>query len=220
MGETASNDWFIMSIETWAIYLVAIIILTASPGPSSLLCMTKGVTQGFRVGVLTALGSLTAITCILTLSFMGLGLLISSSEWAFNVLKYMGAAYLVYLGIKSILSKQQDYQRDETQIPSDQAAMKHYLSGFIVGISNPKAILFFTALFPQFIDESLPLIGQYLIFTSTFMVLEFSWLTIYALLGAKSSHWLFTGGRAKLFNRITGGIFIGVGTLLSTVSKS
>ena len=209
-----------MSMETWTLYFITILILTASPGPSSLLCMTKGVTQGFRVGVLTALGSLTAITCILTLSFMGLGLLISSSEWAFNVLKYMGAAYLVYLGIKIIFSKQQDYQRDATQIPSDQASMKHYLSGFIVGVSNPKAILFFTALFPQFIDASLPLFGQYLIFTSTFMVMEFSWLTIYALLGSKSSHWLFARGRAKLFNRVTGGVFIGAGTLLSTASKS
>ena len=66
-----------MSLETWTLYLVAILILTASPGPSSLLCMTKGVTQGFRIGVYTALGSLTAITIILTLSFTGLGLVIA-----------------------------------------------------------------------------------------------------------------------------------------------
>lgn len=209
-----------MSLETWLLYLVAILILTASPGPSSLLCMTKGVTQGFRIGVYTAIGSLTAITIILTLSFTGLGLIITSSELTFNIIKYTGAAYLIYLGIKAILAKQPDYQLDEGQERQVQAPVKHFISGFIVGSSNPKAILFFTALFPQFIDPSAPLLAQYFIFTATFMVMEFSWLAIYALLGAKSSNWLFAKGRAKLFNRITGGVFIGAGTLLSTASKA
>ena len=209
-----------MSLETWTLYLVAILILTASPGPSSLLCMTKGVTQGFRIGVYTALGSLTAITIILTLSFTGLGLVIASSELTFNIIKYTGAAYLIYLGIKAILSKEQEYQLGEEQETPEQAPVKHYISGFIVGSSNPKAILFFTALFPQFIDPNAPLLAQYIIFTATFMVMEFSWLAIYALLGAKSSNWLFAKGRAKLFNRVTGGVFIGAGTLLSTASKA
>ncbi|ODS11515.1 Leucine efflux protein [Vibrio scophthalmi] len=209
-----------MSLETWTLYLVAILILTASPGPSSLLCMTKGVTQGFRIGVYTALGSLTAITIILTLSFTGLGLVIASSELTFNIIKYTGAAYLIYLGIKAILSKEQEYQLGEEQETSELAPVKHYISGFIVGSSNPKAILFFTALFPQFIDPNAPLLAQYIIFTATFMIMEFSWLAIYALLGAKSSNWLFAKGRAKLFNRVTGGVFIGAGTLLSTASKA
>lgn len=209
-----------MSLETWTLYLVAVLILTASPGPSSLLCMTKGVTQGFRIGVYTALGSLTAITIILTLSFTGLGLVIASSELTFNIIKYTGAAYLIYLGFKAILSKEQEYQLGEEQETPEQAPVKHYISGFIVGSSNPKAILFFTALFPQFIDPNAPLLAQYIIFTATFMVMEFSWLAIYALLGAKSSNWLFAKGRAKLFNRVTGGVFIGAGTLLSTASKA
>ena len=97
-----------MSLETWAIYFIAILILTASPGPSSLLCMTKGVTQGFKVGLFTALGSLTAITIILTLSFTGLGLVIGSSELVFNVIKYVGAAYLIYLGLRAIFSKEEE----------------------------------------------------------------------------------------------------------------
>ena len=209
-----------MSLETWTLYLVAVLILTASPGPSSLLCMTQGVTQGFRIGVYTALGSLTAITIILTLSFTGLGLVIASSELTFNIIKYTGAAYLIYLGIKAILSKEQEYQLGEEQETPEQEPVKHYISGFIVGSSNPKAILFFTALFPQFIDPNAPLLAQYIIFTATFMIMEFSWLAIYALLGAKSSNWLFAKGRAKLFNRVTGGVFIGAGTLLSTASKA
>ncbi|NOI36873.1 LysE family translocator [Vibrio sp. 070316B] len=213
-----------MSFDTWIYYLLAVLILTASPGPSSLLCMTKGVQSGFKLSIFTALGSLTAITGILTLSFTGLGVIIASSEVVFNVIKWTGAAYLIFLGWKSLRSSQQDYD----QLPSQQSDSKvvkesivsHYVSGFIVGASNPKAILFFTALFPQFIDPSLALLPQFAVFALTFAVMELSWLLVYAYLGAKSSNWLFSKGRAKVFNRVTGGVFIGAGALLSTTSRA
>ena len=213
-----------MSFDTWIYYLLAVLILTASPGPSSLLCMTKGVQSGFKLSIFTALGSLTAITGILTLSFTGLGVIIASSEVVFNVIKWTGAAYLIFLGWKSLRSSQQDYD----QLPGQESGSKavresilsHYVSGFIVGASNPKAILFFTALFPQFIDPSLALLPQFAVFASTFAVMELSWLLVYAYLGAKSSNWLFAKGRAKVFNRVTGGVFIGAGALLSTTSRA
>lgn len=213
-----------MSFDIWIYYLLAVLILTASPGPSSLLCMTKGVQSGFKLSIFTALGSLTAITGILTLSFTGLGVIIASSEVVFNVIKWTGAAYLIFLGWKSLRSSQQDYD----QLPSQQSDSKvvkesivsHYVSGFIVGASNPKAILFFTALFPQFIDPSLALLPQFAVFALTFAVMELSWLLVYAYLGAKSSNWLFAKGRAKVFNRVTGGVFIGAGALLSTTSRA
>ncbi|KZX65992.1 flagellar biosynthesis protein FlgM [Vibrio sp. HI00D65] len=213
-----------MSFDTWIYYLLAVLILTASPGPSSLLCMTKGVQSGFKLSIFTALGSLTAITGILTLSFTGLGVIIASSEVVFNVIKWTGAAYLIFLGWKSLRSSQQDYdqlpgQESESKVVKE-SVLSHYVSGFIVGASNPKAILFFTALFPQFIDPSLALLPQFAVFASTFAVMELSWLLVYAYLGAKSSNWLFAKGRAKVFNRVTGGVFIGAGALLSTTSRA
>ena len=213
-----------MSFDTWIYYLLAVLILTASPGPSSLLCMTKGVQSGFKLSIFTALGSLTAITGILTLSFTGLGVIIASSEMVFNVIKWTGAAYLIFLGWKSLRSSQQDYdqlpgQESESKVVKE-SVLSHYVSGFIVGASNPKAILFFTALFPQFIDPSLALLPQFAVFASTFAVMELSWLLVYAYLGAKSSNWLFAKGRAKVFNRVTGGVFIGAGALLSTTSRA
>jgi threonine/homoserine/homoserine lactone efflux protein len=210
--------------DTWIYYLLAVLILTASPGPSSLLCMTKGVQSGFKLSIFTALGSLTAITGILTLSFTGLGVIIASSELVFNIIKWTGAAYLIYLGWKSLRSSQQDYDKLSNQKADSQSvkesAAKHYVSGFIVGASNPKAILFFTALFPQFIDPSIALLPQFAVFALTFAVMELSWLLVYAYLGAKSSNWLFAKGRAKVFNRVTGGVFIGAGALLSTTSRA
>ncbi len=209
-----------MTIDIWFYYVLAVLILTASPGPSSLLCMTKGVTFNWKVGAYTALGSLTAITAIMTLSFTGLGVVVASSEWIFNLVKWIGAAYLIYLGIKSFVSKQQDYQQANMLDAPTGGFSHHYLSGFIVGASNPKAILFFTALFPQFIDPNANLLTQYCIFASTFMCLELSWLLFYAYLGAKSSSWIFASGRAKLFNRLTGGVFIGAGAILSTTTRT
>lgn len=211
-----------MNFDTWALYFFAILVLTASPGPSSLLCMTKGVVSGFRVGFYTALGSLCAITLILTLSFTGLGVVIASSELTFNIIKYLGAAYLIYLGIRAIASKEQSYHPNlkDGKATDRVNPIQHFISGFIVGGSNPKAILFFTALFPQFIDPTASLLEQYIVFVATFMVMELSWLLVYAKLGARSSSWLFAKGRAKMFNRITGGVFISAGALLSTSARA
>ncbi|MGI9916745.1 LysE family translocator [Vibrio owensii] len=208
-----------MQLDTWIYYTLAILVLTASPGPSSLLCLSKGVSSGFRHAFMTALGSLAAITIILTLSFTGLGVVIASSELVFNIIKWCGAAYLVWLGIQALRSKQTDFsQAKPEQASSDY--LSAFTSGFIVGSSNPKAIVFFTALFPQFISPSASLFTQYIIFASTFVVFELSWLTFYCLLGVKTSDWLFAKGRAKLFNRLTGGVFISAGVALSTAHRS
>jgi len=207
-----------MTIQLWIYYALAVLVLTASPGPSSLLCMTKGVTVGWRLAAITALGSLTAITCIMTLSFTGLGVVIASSERVFSLIKWAGAAYLIYLGVMCLMSKQDSYTKAKED--SQAASRSHYLSGFIVGASNPKAIVFFTALFPQFIATDAPLMPQYLIFASTFVVMELSWLLFYAYLGARSSNWLLAKGRAKVFNRLTGGVFIGAGALLSLTNRN
>jgi len=210
-----------MSIETWLYYLLAVLVLTASPGPSVLLCMTKAVTEGFRASIFTALGSLTAIVSIMTLSFTGLGVVIASSELAFNIIKWSGAIYLIYLGYKALTSTQETYHLSDTKekhLKTSKVSL--FTSGFIVGASNPKAIVFFTALFPQFINTTEPLLAQYFIFAFTFSVMELSWLIIYSYLGARSSNWLLKEGRAKFFNRITGGVFIGAGVLLSASSKA
>lgn len=210
-----------MNIETWLYYTFAVLVLSASPGPNVLLCMTKAITQGFRASVFTALGGLTAIVSIMTLSFTGLGVVIASSELAFNIIKWAGALYLIYLGYKALTSKQENYHISEQERRAPKVSKKTlYISGFIVGASNPKAIVFFTALFPQFINITEPLISQYLVFALTFAALELIWLLFYSYLGAKSSKWLLQEGRAKFFNRITGGVFIGAGVLLSTSSKA
>ncbi|GFR70987.1 flagellar biosynthesis protein FlgM [Elysia marginata] len=210
-----------MTLELWLYYTLAILVLTASPGPSVLLCLTTSVTDGFRSAIYTALGSLTAITGIITLSFSGLGIVVATSELAFNIIKWTGAAYLIYLGIRALTSSQQSYEIEGNEASSSPRKPGNlFLRGFIVGASNPKAIVFFTALFPQFITPSASLVTQYLVFVVTFAVLELSWLLFYAWLGARSSRWLMQAGRARFFNKITGGVFVSAGLILSSTRAS
>jgi threonine/homoserine/homoserine lactone efflux protein len=209
-----------MDLQLWLYYLIAILILTASPGPSVLLCVTKSATQGFNYAIYSAFGSLIAIIGIMTLSFTGLGVIVSSSELIFTIIKYIGAGYLIYLGVKALISKQENYHFDKNKDMKKRDKLSSFFSGFIVGGSNPKAIIFFAALFPQFINTNAPLLNQYIVFVSTFSVLELSWLMFYSYLGHKSSNWFLQKGRAKFFNRITGGVFISAGVLLSTSNRS
>jgi threonine/homoserine/homoserine lactone efflux protein len=209
-----------MDLQLWLYYLIAILILTASPGPSVLLCVTKSATQGFNYAVYSAFGSLIAIIGIMTLSFTGLGVIVASSELVFTIIKYTGAGYLIYLGFKALISKQENYHFDKNKDINKRDKLSSFLSGFVVGGSNPKAIIFFAALFPQFINTNAPLLNQYIVFVSTFAVLELSWLMFYSYLGHRSSNWFLQKGRAKFFNRITGGVFISAGVLLSTSNRS
>lgn len=211
-----------MDLSNYLIYVMAILVLTASPGPSVLFCITQSITQGFKASVYSALGVMLSIVGIMTLSFTGLGVIISSSELAFNVIKWAGAAYLIFIGIKLIFSKSAELEISEkTKEPiREYSNISQFFGGFLVGATNPKAIVFFTALFPQFIDMSKPLFAQYIILVSTFAVFELWWLTLYAYFGSKSSKWIMSNGRAKIFNRVTGGVFVGAGVFLSSTRTS
>ena len=208
-----------MTLETWGYYLLTMLLLTSTPGPSVLFSVSNSLNGGIKKSLFGALGGTTAITGIMTLSFTGMGMIIMASEWMFNIIKWVGVAYLIYLGINAILSKDENYQvskKDKIQ----QSYGATYWSGFLVGASNPKAILFFTALFPQFIDPTSSLWEQYFILSSTFIFFEMSWLMIYAYSASKALPWLQQSGRAKMVNRITGGLFIGAGAVLATTSRA
>lgn len=207
-----------MSLETWLYYVLTMLVLTATPGPSILFSVSNSLNGGLKKAFFGALGGTTAITIIMTLSFTGMGVIIMASELLFNIIKWVGVAYLIYLGISAIFSKENTYEL--TNKKQARSYKKTYISGFMVGASNPKAILFFTALFPQFINPSASLWEQYLILSITFIFFEMSWLMIYAYFSSKALPWLQVKGRAKLVNRTTGALFIGAGSLLATTSRS
>ncbi|RCS59777.1 LysE family translocator [Parvibium lacunae] len=206
-----------MPLNTWLIFVAAVFVLTVTPGPSVLMAVSTSVNRGFRQAVLAALGSTSAIVCLMVLSAVGLGAVLSTSELLFSVLKWAGAGYLAYLGLTSLLSAGGGLSFSEKSVS---AQPRSFVRGFLVGASNPKALVFFTALFPQFLDPARPQIPQFLVLCSTFITFELFWLITYAALGSRAKQWLQQPGRAVLFNRATGGVFLLAAGVLATAKRS
>jgi threonine/homoserine/homoserine lactone efflux protein len=195
-----------MTLTSWLIYVAAVVVLTLTPGPTVLMCVSTAVNLGPRKALVACLGSTTAIVGIMALSALGLGTALAASETAFTVLKWLGAAYLVYLGVRALLSSASEiHVGGAVQSTTN---LKTFAQGFLVGASNPKALLFFGALFPQFITPGAPQLPQFLLLGATFVFFEALWLTLYALSAAKAKRWLQQPRRAWLFNRITGVVFL------------
>ncbi|MNV61672.1 Homoserine/homoserine lactone efflux protein [compost metagenome] len=160
------------------------------------------------------------------LSALGLGALLAASETAFWVLKAAGAAYLIWLGIKTFRSRATVF--DELPEQDGKAATplatvpahKLFVQGLIVGGSNPKAILFFTAFFPQFLDPAAAWASQFAVLASTFVAFEFTVLTLCALGVARLAPVLRSGTRMRWFNRVCGGLFALMGTLLLATRRA
>jgi threonine/homoserine/homoserine lactone efflux protein len=207
-----------MTLATWLLYVAAVLVLTVTPGPTVLMCVSTSVNLGARKALMASFGSTSAIIIIMILSALGLGTALATSETIFTALKWLGAVYLAYLGITSFSSS-----ATEIKISSGvgSSTKRHlFTQGFLVGASNPKALFFFGALFPQFINPSMPQLPQFFMLGATFIVFELLWLTIYALSASKAKRWLQQPGRAKLFNRATGVVFLVAAGLLASSKRA
>jgi len=215
-----------MSLSTYLLYLAAVALLVLSPGPTMLMCMTHSLQHGPRKALAAAAGSVTAVLGTMLLSALGLGALLAASETAFWVLKAAGAAYLIWLGIKTFRSRATvfdalpEQQGKGAKALATPRAHKLFVQGLIVGGSNPKALLFFTAFFPQFLDPAAAWAPQFAILASTFVAFEFTVLTLCALGVARLAPVLRSGTRMRWFNRVCGGLFTLMGTLLLATRRA
>ena len=211
-----------MSFSTWLLYVAAVFVLTVTPGPSVFICMSKSVQSGPRQAAWVALGSTSAIVGIMTLSAFGLGALLATSEALFTVLKWLGAGYLAYLGVVALLAPASGFAPAEPDAPNatPEPRRQLFMTGFWVGASNPKALLFFGALFPQFIDPSAAQGPQFLALGATFVFFELSWLAVYIASAARAKTWLAQPRRALAFNRVTGLVFLTLAGLVATSKRS
>lgn len=206
-----------MSLSTYLLYLAAVALLVLSPGPTMLMCMTHALQHGPRKAMAAAAGSVTAVLGTMLLSALGLGALLAASETAFWALKAAGAAYLIWLGFKTFRSRATVFdQLPASDAPARAAVPAHklYSQGLIVGGSNPKALLFFTAFFPQFLNPAAAWAPQFAVLAATFVAFEFTVLTLCALGVARLAPVLRQGSRMRWFNRVCGGLFALMGTLL------
>lgn len=205
-----------MLLSTWLLYVAAVFVLTVTPGPSVLMCVSTAVNLGPRKALITSLGSTSAIVGLMTLSALGLGALLAASETLFTALKWAGAAYLAYLGVRALLAPASDIQVAGGAVAGGR---RLFAQGFLVGLSNPKALLFFGALFPQFLHPAAPQLPQFLVLGATFVFFELGWLTVYALSAARAQRWLQQPRRARQFNRLTGAVFLLAAGLLATSKR-
>ncbi len=209
-----------MTIQSWLMYLTLVIVATATPGPAVLFIMTNSTLHGWRKAAFAALGNIFGLFCLGIIAVTGLGTILNTSEIIFNIIKYAGAAYLIYLGLKLIFQKSFDFNTMQNQlISTDVSSQKIFFQAFGVAMSNPKAIVFLTALFPQFLDINEALIPQFSMLIATLMIFSFSFLMFYALLAHNVKTWLSKANRIKVVNRTSGSIFIGFGVLLATSSN-
>jgi len=201
-----------MTLSTYLLYLAAVALLVLSPGPTMLMCMTNALHHGPRKAMTSVAGSVSAVLCVMLLSAMGLGALLAASETAFTVAKLAGAAYLIYLGIRTFRSEAAAFDPAAKQAPSQRRSF--FLRGFLVGASNPKAILFFAAFFPQFLNPDADFVPQFAVLALTFMLFEFTVLTACALGVSRIAPLLRSSRAVRWLNRVSGGLFTAMGGLL------
>lgn len=209
-----------MTLQSWFIYLTLVFVATATPGPAVLFIVTHATLHGWRKAVFAALGNIAGLFCLGVLSVAGLGAILKTSQILFDVVKYAGSAYLIYLGVKLLL--QRDVPRidaAEGPVPASVSSHKVLLQAFGVAVSNPKAIVFLTALFPQFLAVDRALAPQFAALIAVLMTFSFAFLMSYALLAHKAKRWLFRPGRVRTFSRTSGAVFIGFGLLLATSKR-
>lgn len=203
------------------IFLGIAIIATASPGPAVFLAINNGAKYGHLQAITGIFGNVAAMLTLATVSAAGLGAIILASSTLYTVIKIAGGLYLIYLGIKAWCSNPAKNSVSTGNAKSLTPKKSNlFRESYFVGISNPKAIAFYTALFPQFINLNNPVLPQFALLALTFAMLSFAFLTLYASLGSKLKHHLRRDSVSRWVNRITGGIFVGFGTALILNNRS
>lgn len=208
-----------MTLDLWMLYALAAVGLSLTPGPNGLLSLTHGVRFGAARTVFTALGGVCGFLLLIAASLAGLGALLAASQTAFTIAKWAGAAYLVYLGLRVWRAPPPQVSVSAAEgIDQDAHAPRLFAQGFLVAVSNPKALIFFAAFLPQFMVPGASYWTQLLVLGGTFAVVEFIYEVILASMAQSIAPWL--GRHGRWFNRITGSLFVGTGGVLATASRA
>ncbi len=203
-----------MTLETWLLFCATETVLCFIPGPAVLCVVSAALSRGSRAGVHSSFGILAANTMYFVLSAMGLGAVLLASRTVFLVIKSVGAAYLVFLGLRMVIAR----MGTDAVAPTGETSVRgSFWNGFVVQAANPKAIIFFTALLPQFIDPDAAVAPQIGILAASSVAIEFGVLSIYVAACHHARRW-FKGGRLDLWlHRVGGGLLILAGARLATM---
>lgn len=197
-----------MTFEAWAAFAAASAVMLVIPGPTILLVVSYALGQGWRTALPMAVGVALGDFTAMTLSMLGIGALLAASATVFTVLKWVGAAYLVYLGIKLFRA---GGHLDAEPRTEETPALRMMAHAWLVTALNPKSITFFVAFLPQFLDRNADFLTQMVVFETTFLVLAFLNAFGYALVAARARTLVRNERAIRLFNRAGGTLLIGAG---------
>jgi threonine/homoserine/homoserine lactone efflux protein len=197
-----------MSFEAWAAFAAASAVLLVIPGPTILLVVSYALGQGWRTALPMAVGVALGDFTAMTLSMLGIGALLAASATVFTALKWIGAAYLIYLGIKLFRA---GGTLDAEPRTGSTSAVKMAAHAWLVTALNPKSITFFVAFLPQFLSREADFLTQMLVFETTFLVLAFANAFGYALVAARARDVVRNPNAIRLFNRAGGTLLVGAG---------
>jgi homoserine/homoserine lactone efflux protein len=202
-----------MDVSSYFLYLSVSVIASVSVGPSVILAANNGINFGRRKALSGVLGHVSAILILALISASGVGAILLASQTTFTLIKYLGVGYLIYIGLAIFKSKGAwSLQVDHDKIPS---GLSLYRKGLTLGLSNPKALVFFTALFPQFISPQAPLLPQFLLLAGTSLVNAFVFTFGYALMAHQFKNKLLPVINNGWLGRISGTLFLGFAAALA-----
>ena len=206
-----------MTLELWAAFVAASSILLIIPGPTVLLVVSYALGQGWRTALPMAIGVALGDFTAMTLSMLGLGALLAASATLFTILKWVGAAYLVYLGIRLWRAGGTLDAAPRTDAVSAAKMLGH---AWLVTALNPKSITFFVAFLPAFLDPQADFLTQMVVFETTFLVLAFANAFGYALVAARARGFVANPRAIGIVNKVGGGLLIGAGAATVTLAGS
>ena len=204
-------------MDNFLLYILISAITVSSPGPGVILTLSNIIRYNFITAFSGILGIVTGIFIVSVISVTSIGILLATSATAFTIMKFIGAAYLIYLGIKLWRAPTPEF--DFNKQGSEQSLLKHFIEGLTITLLNPKAIFFFMSLFPQFIDLSKNYTLQFTYLTLTFCGLIIIIHTIYAFFAHAARKWLSSVKGRKNMNRTSGSAFILFGLGLGYTNK-
>lgn len=207
-----------MALSTWLAFFAASWAISFSPGPGALSSMASGLKYGFRHGLWTIIGLQSGIICQLFIVAVGLGALLATSDLAFNLVKWVGAAYLIYLGVRQFRTDAAPVAVEAHPVLQAHPVRSQILHGYLVNVTNPKGTMFLLAVVPQFLDPGHPLAVQYLTIGATLCFTDLVAMSCYASLASRILGLLRKPRHVRLLNRAFGTLFILAGTVLASFS--
>ncbi len=210
-----------MNTEIVLLYILVSFFYILSPGPAVFLAITNGITSGMKVVAFSSLANILGLFLLSSISMLGLGALLLSSAVLFMIVKIIGAIYLVYLGVKQILrAKSHSFLETGQQGREHRGYRACFMESFFLAVTNPKPILFFVALFPQFITTDQAIAPQFITLTGIFMAISFLVLYGYGYIAKSARKVLSQPSILQWFHRTTGGLFIFMGLSLLKLKNS